>query len=76
MNRIILFLVSVLSVLSMQAQIVASKEGDNGKSGFIDSKGKLDSLSCLLLGSGIRMANMVRSMKSLLNQKGGINKWG
>ena len=38
MNRIILFLVSVLSALSIQAQIVGSKEGDNGKNGFIDSK--------------------------------------
>lgn len=39
MNRIILFLVGILGVFTVQAQIVASKEGDNGKKGFIDSKG-------------------------------------
>lgn len=76
MNRIILFLVSVLSVLSMQAQIVASKEGDNGKSGFIDSKGNWIVSPVYYWAQWYPDGEYGTFNEESFKQKGGINKWG
>lgn len=76
MSKFVLFLVCILSVFMVQAQIVADKEGGNGKKGFVDSKGNwvvppIYYSACWYADDEFGKFNEVSFKK-----EGAIDKWG